>query len=504
MKTHTTNLTSNLNLMKKTFSLIALMLAIAVSFFDTQAAVMFAVVTPQAVQADYFQNIVTTFDLNIKKVLPKLYARYGDQGGSTIDMLMSLGYERTDSVPTIYHFEENWIHQSFKVLAHAAGSAGAAVTLTIHPDSLDASNRFYPRLQDTLTLPNESTATIISISTAVPSAPTITIACDDQTKAVPAFVGGQPLAITGNKFSEGSTQPAGRFSGAWQYTNNTQIVKESIGASGTQMTNESWVKIADGKGIEGWFQKGLMDIERRQKINVQGTFMTQEIRTNPLVVDNLNSGASITTTEAFFPYLRRLGIPYGYSPGTLTIQDANTWERLLSRQFANRTVMGLLGQDVDLEIEDMMVAYLANTNISFTAETENNKLFGDSPEGKATAASIGFSYIMKGQRKYALKRFEALNDPQTYGAANYPYPGKFTFVPLGMNKDKKNSDKQIPSMGIVWKGMSNYNRRMEMFDLGGAGVGTKTTPVDRRDWYMRCEFSTEFFGGNQMVDGFIQ
>jgi len=66
------------------------------------------------------------------------------------------------------------------------------------------------------------------------------------------------------------------------------------------------------------------------------------------------------------------------------------------------------------------------------------------------------------------------------------------------------SKNSIPAIGVVYKQMGNYSRKAEVFDLGGAGNGTKTTPVDRRDWYMRSEVSTEFFGGNGMIDMFVQ
>lgn len=458
---------------------------------------------PQAIKADYFENIVTTFDLNITKYLPKLYKRYGNQGVDVLDMLMALGFERTDSVTIINHFEENWIHQAFKVKAHAAGAAGAPVNITLSADSLDANNRYYPRISDTVTFPNEVGSYLSAIDVSTPSAPIITLIPFDVTKNIPAVTEGQVIIITGNSFSEGSTQPAGRFSGAWKYTNHTQIVKESVGASGTQMTNESWVKMADNKSIEGWFNKGLLDKEFRMKTNIQGVFLSQEKNTNPLVVDTLNSNATINTTEGLFPYMKRVAIPYPYTPGTLTVQDFNSMVRLMTKQFTARTVCAMLGQDVDLEMEDVLKEYFQFTTVGYTTEVVNNKYFGDTPEGKALAASIAFSALGKGGFNFAFKAFESMSNPQTYGADGFKYPGKAVFFPLESKKDPK-SKNDIPAIGVVWKGMGSYNRKMEMFDMGGAGNGIKTTPVDRRDWYLRSEVSTEFMGGNQFIDMFVQ
>ncbi len=488
--------------MKKIFSFLSIILAICVCSIDASAGMMLAV-APQAVRADYFDNIVTSFDLNITKFLPKLYRRYGNQGADLIDMLMSLGYERTDSVTVIQHFEENWIHQPFLVLAHAAGAAGAAVNITLAPDSLDASNRFYPRINDVVTFPNETTALLTNIDVTTPTAPVLTLVPFDVTKNIPAVAANDILIITGNAFSEGSTQPTGRFSGAWKYVNYTQIIKESLGASGTQMTNETWTKLMDGKNIEGWFNKGLLDIDFRQKINMQGAFLTQEQKTNPLIVDSLNNNGAIQTTEGLFPYLKRVAIAYPYTPGTLTVQDYNTIERLMSRQFAKRTVCDMMGQDIDIELEDVLKDYAQFTNVEYNTKVTNTKLFGDSPDGQALATTIAFQYLTKAGRTHCLKRFEAMNDPQTYGADGYSYSGRAILFPLERIMDPK-SKNSIPAIGMVFKAMGANNRKAEVWDYGAAGGGPKLGAQDRRDWYMRSELSTEFFGGNQMVDLFVQ
>lgn len=491
--------------MKKFLTFAVFIIAAIAGFADPTggSSVLIVAAGPQAVTADYFNNIVTTFDLNITKWLPKLYRRYGNQGADIIDLLMSLGFERTDAVTAIRHFEENWIHQAFQVKVGTAGANGAAKNITLAANSLDAQNRFYPRVNDVVTFSNETTALILSIDVTTPTAPVLSVAPFDVSKPIPATLEGEVIIITGNAWSEGSTQPSGRFSGAWQYVNYTQIVKESIGASGTQMTNETWVKFMDGKNIDGWFNKGLLDIDHRQKINMQGMFLTQEKNTNPLVVDSLNNNGSIQTTEGLFPYMKRVAIPYPYTPGTLNVQDFNALERLMSRQYSPRTVCAMMGQDVDLELEDVMKEYHAFTNIEFATKVANEKLFGNEPEKQALASIIAFQYFTKGQRTYALKRFEAMNDPQTYGADGYNYPGKAIFFPLERRIDPK-SKNSIPAIGVVFKAMGENSRKAEVWNYGAAGGGPKMGAQDRRDWYMRSEVSTEFFGGNQFVDMFVQ
>ena len=489
--------------MKKLFIFATMLVAAVVGlFFDSNAAILIAA-APQAFRADYYDNIVTSFDLNAVKYLPELYRRYGNQGADVFDLLSSLGYERMADVTLIQHFEENWINQNFKVNSHAAGAAGAAVSLTLNPDSLTTDNKYYPRVNDIVTFKNEVQALILSIDVTTPSAPVLSVAPLNVLQNIPAVASGEIIIITGNAWSEGSTQPVGRFSGAWKYTNNTQIIKESMGASGTQMTNDTWTKVMDGKNIQGWYRKGLLDIELRQKINIQSVWLTGTPNTNPLVVDNLNAAGAIKTSEGLFPYLNRVGIQYPYTPGTLTVQDYNTIERLMSRQYAKRTVLDMMGQDIDIEMEDVLKEYFQFTGIEYTTKVVNDKLFGNTPDGEAMAATIAFQYFGKAGRAHCIKRFEAMNDPQTFGSDGYAYPGRGVLIPLEKGKDPKTKN-SIPSIGMVYKGMGDYSRKAEAWDYGAAGGGQKIGKEHKREWFLRSECSPEFFGGNAFVSMFAQ
>lgn len=485
---------------------IFLIAAFCLTSVDATAIGLTLAIAPQAVQADYYNNIVTSFDLNIIKWFSKLYPRYGKQGFDVLDTLQALGFERTDSVEIIRHFEENWVVQAFKnKSAQAAGAAGALTNITLSPDSVDTSNRFYPRITDIITFPDETQGYIYSIDVSTPSAPVLGVVPLGASPAVvPALTAGEVLFISSNAFSEGSTQPVGRFSGAWEYTNNMQIIKESMGVSGTQLTNETWVKTLDGKNIDGWWNKGLMDIQNRMKGLIQGAWLTQTITTNPLVMDSLNNNGAVKTTEGLYPGLKRLGIPYPYTPGTLTVYDFNTIERLMSRQGDDRYIMDMMGQDADMEMEDVLQEYHKFTAINNTTKVANTKLFGDGPGGEAMSSVISYQYFEKGQRVHCMKRFAALNNPQTFGAEGYKYPGKVTFIPLNKNNKDPQSKNSVPSIGIVWKGMGDRQRKLSAWDYGAAEGGPKMGAQDRRDWYLRCEMSAEFFGLNQFVDMFVQ
>lgn len=462
---------------------------------------------PSSVAASYFQNYVSGFDLNLRKILPELYRRYNNQGREFIDMVLAMGNYRMSDVSVIEHFEENLIWEKLQVLSGSAGAAGAAVNVTLAPSSLDANNRYYARVNDQVLFKDGSKGIIKSIDVTTPTAPVMSIVPLKSANNIPAVSNNETIIIYSNIFSEGSTQPSNAAQGAYLYQNGFQIVKESVGASGSQMTDASWVETVDGKGIKGWFNKAVtFDLDHRMAVRMQGAILEGEEIDNPLAIDTLNDNASLVGqgTEGLFPLMRRVSIPYPYSPGSLTTTDVDAIDKLLNKKYAPAYVAGMLGQDVDIELTDVLKDYFAFTGIDYTTKVANNKFFGGDADGDALSAIVQFQYFKKSQggRTYCFKRFGALQDPQTYGATGFDYTGKAVWIPMDAKVNPKNG-KAIPSLGIVFKGMGGYSRKMEMFDIGGAGNGPKQTPVDRRDYYQRSEIGFEAFGADTFVDMYV-
>ncbi|GAH25985.1 unnamed protein product, partial [marine sediment metagenome] len=71
-------------------------------------------------------------------------------------------------------------------------------------------------------------------------------------------------------------------------------------------------------------------------------------------------------------------------------------------------------------------------------------------------------------------------------------------IPLNRRKDPK-SNNMVESIGCRYKGLGKYNRRMEVWSVGGAGEGLKVTEMDTRDTYLRAHVGAHHRGGNQMV-----
>ena len=450
---------------------------------------------PDAIAALYASDIVSGFDIWKPEKLNVLFARYGDQGASFFQLIRSMGFEKEVSLDTYSHYEENFIHEVVWVgSTESAGSAGAASTFVLGPESLDANNNFYLRLWDILLFPNEVTASVTIINVSTPSAPVITVTPNVSTEAIPVVTDGDQLVIMSNAFSEGSGQPEGAIRGTYEYENDVQILKETIGYTGTEMTNQTWFDITSmGYKIPAYYFLGQVDIDYRMALRIDGALLWGK-RTDNTITDGV-TGRPIKSTEGLIPYIRRLGNEQTYTDGSFSVTEFDDMDNTLDRNFAGNYILGLLGLNVHQQIENALVSYFANTNIVFAKETVNEVLFN---RNESLGASVNFKYLTKSERTYLFKRMGVFNHPKLYGATGYDFNKFGVFMPINKRKDPV-SGNMVESIGTRYKGLGRYNRRMEVWQVGGAGEGLKVTEFDTRNTYQRCHVGAHFRGINQFV-----
>lgn len=451
---------------------------------------------PDAIAQIYASDIVSGFDLHKPEYLNDLFMRYGDQGLSTFQLIRSMGFEKPVANDTYYHFEENRIHETVTVAANVSQPAiGADIQFTIDPNSLDANNRYYLRKWDILMFPNEVTGSVVDIDVTTPSAPVVTVTLNDDTDQFPALTADQELIITSNAFSEGSGQPEGAVSGAWKYTNNAQIIKETIGFTGTEMVDQSWVEVYNGKQLVGYYMKGQHDIDYRMSVRGDGAFLWQKRTVNTNLVDSDNENRAIKTTEGLVPYIRRVGHEQSYTSGSFTVSEFDDISKTLDREGAGNFILSLLGIDLDVDIENTLVTYFQNTNIQFARKRVNDQIF---KSNEALGATVNFTYLTKNSRTFMFKQMKTFNNPKLYGATGYDMSKYGIFIPINKRKDPK-SGKPVDSIGCRYRALGKYNRRMETWNVGGAGNGLKVTEFDKTNTFQRAHYGTHFRGGNQML-----
>lgn len=469
-------------------------------------------VTPEAVSQIYASEIVSGFDIHKPEKLNDLFMRYDDQGLSYFQLLRSMGFEKQVALDTYSHFEENRTHDRAKVRAGVAAPAqGADIVFILDTDAMDSNNNFYPRLYDTMLFSNGVTGYVQDIDVTTPADPTLTIRINDETDTFPALSIGDFLPIISNAFAEGSGQPDGAIRGVWEYDNDAQIIKETIGATGTEMVNQSWFKVtSDGKSIPAYYYLGQVDLDYRTALRVDGALLFQKRTTNVSrsgtePTDPLADSRVIKTTEGLFPYIARTGNIQPYTIGTFDVQDFDDANLILDREFAGNHILFLLGIQLQAEVEDVLKLYFADSNITYARQAANTAIFN---KNESLAASVNFKYLTKNERTYMFKRFANLSNSNTVGGwadvagefvgYSQTWPSVGVMLPLNRKKDPK-SKNLVESIGTRYRALGRYSRRMEVWSVGGAGEGLKVTEFDKRETYMRCHLGAHFRGGNQFI-----
>jgi len=285
---------------------------------------------PDAIAQIYASDVVSGFDIHKPEKLNVLFSRYGDQGASFFQLLRSMGFEQPVARDYYGHYEENHIHTVIHVLDNVVQPAvGADIVFTLDPVDLDANNNFYVRLWDVILFHNEVTGSVNDIDITVPAAPVITVSPSEITDQFPALTAGDELVIMSSAFSEGSGQPQGAVSGTWEYSNWAQIIKETIGYTGTEMVNQTWFDVTSkGQSIPAFYFKGQIDIDYRMALKIDGALLWGKESTN--VITDPVTGRRIRTTEGAIPYTRRIGNEQTYVVGAFDVDELMKWIILLT------------------------------------------------------------------------------------------------------------------------------------------------------------------------------
>ncbi len=445
-----------------------------------------------AIQSVFTRDIVSSFDIVKPAFLSTLMKRRGDQGGEYFNMLNELGWKLGVSNELYGHFEDDFIHENFVADgASTAVGAGDLILITITTPDVDASNRFYPRLNDIIQTQDGKNGIITAINVGTPASPVLTVEPLDVTDQI-VVADQETIIIISNSFSEGSDQPLSAFSGTFKYENDLQIIKETITATGTEMTDGLWFnEIKDpgdttGKRILGYQVKGQLDAEYRIRQKMEGALLFGQRTTNPDALDPFNA-TLVKTTEGLVPYVERLGNTLNYTSGTLTLPKFDEIDKILDQEFAPENVCFFQGLELYQEVDNLLADFLKDTNIMFTKEVMGGK-----------DVNINFKYLNKSGRNYAFKKLPSLSNPKLWGASGYNEIGLGILVPLGEKKDAS-SGKSLSRIGYRYKQLGPYNRMMEVWNVSGAGTGLKVLSTDLHNLNLRTNIGAHYMAGNQML-----
>lgn len=458
------------------------------------------------VAAQYQSNYVSAYDVHKPDVLSKMFNRYGDQGSSWFLTLEKLGFVKPVAATSYSHYENELKNPTFNALGAVTPSGTApnqTIGITLSPTNLDTFNNYYPRLNDIVYFKGGQLGIIMSI-TGTASAPILNITqVNSWVNFASGVAAGEEISLVSNAFSEGSDQPKGILPGAAKRTNYTQIMKETLAVTGTELTNQTWFdgwvevpgsvngteQIASGNS---WYNLNWMDMEWRIGKQISGALLFGESTIG--TINDLTTGLPIRTTNGLIPTIKTLGNTDTYVPGAFSVTDFDAYGRILDREYAGEYVMSLVSKSFSDEIENTMVAYLANTNIIYEIEQQLGSRFG--VDGKSI--SVDFSYLKKSNRTFMFKRMMEFSNRQTFGINGSITDGMGVFLPMNKVKDAK-SGQMLDNIGARYKNLNGYSRKMEVWSVNGAGPGMKVSSVDVNKSFIRTDMGAHIMGANQMI-----
>lgn len=447
--------------------------------------------TPSAISALFTSDIISLLDVHKPEVRKELVNRRGDMKSSYFLNIQNMGFEEAVASDTYSHFEDDWYHVQIHVRANVAQPAvGDPISFVLDTTDLDASNRFYVQERDILLFSNEVPGIVTDIDVSAPAAPVVTCEPLDSTDRFPALTAGDDLSIVTDAFAERSNQPTSRLSGVIEYENDAQIIKTTVGASGTELATQTWLQL---KGIDNapYYSKAMLELDYRHTLAIDGAMLVSKRTTNTGALDSY-TGTAVKTTEGLFPYISRVGIEYNYTPATFDTDDFDAMVRQLDAENAGPVSMAWLGIQLHQTVENAMVDYFGTASTSNPYITDT--VFGGN---KAQEATVNYTSFTKSDRTWMFKRFGNLSNPKTYGGDAYDFPQQGAVFSLDSTYDKKNTSRKLNCVGTRYRAFGDYNRRTRLWRDGAAVV--KIGDIDQDLTYQLSHIGAEYSMGNKMI-----
>jgi len=451
------------------------------------------------------QDVWSLWDVGKPQVISELMARYGMQNQGLFTLLRSMGREMPVSGQSFYGYEDNKIHRSIHVRTTISDpGVGNDAQFVLDSQDLDASNRFYVRVGDVITIPDtEVNARVYEIDVTTPSAPIVKIRPVSATQNIGVLTAGDALPITTSAFAAGTGQPDGTIVGTVKRTFKTQIIKETVGLEGDQFANEEWYKTYRGGEVKGWWTTGTMRGDFLMQLKIDGMVtIGVESSNTAMVVPTGEDGAgnTINTTKGVVPHLRSGGLTQTYTAGSFDLDDLRDMGKYLRSQMVNSgNILIMSGIDLSNDVNDAAKDYFVTDTGSAIMTSVADGMFGGAENMKGI---INFKVINMGDGfNYFIYVMDNWSNPETFKLLSYDKKG--VIMPVTSFKNPvltPGANKKVENFNIRYRASKDgYSRRFEMWTNGAAGGGTYIGDVDSRKWYWRSEMGVELYKTNQGI-----
>ena len=443
----------------------------------------------------------STLDLTLNQ--PELYGqivkKYASQYRETIGYdFRKMGLERPMESNYGTIFMEGWVHENFVVAAGGVGASapGGTQVIPVAATSIDA-GRFYPKVGHVIVYPSATNQKAVIESIDLGGA-TVTVRAGAGV-TLPLLAGGETIAIISSMWGEGTTQPEPSKSLYEQIHYQTQIIKDEVGVSGSQLTNKSWVDLSVTGSKFKLYNVELANMDMRMDIQEEGAYLEGDGLTyTPTAGTALtNLGTTTQMTKGLLTWGKERGFNAPVDPAAVDKGDLrDIRDYFLSMGDTSANIYGWLGNDMGRGLADYIdtLVVAAGATDPTSAMTDVMTTYGvDGAQIPARAATFSaYRRYNDFDGSFIFKPVTAFSNPKGLGATGYTYKEKSAWFPMSNMKDAK-TGKMCPQVAIRYKAMDGYNRRRELVELTGATNGMHNTQYDLNQTGMKGEVAFQVF-----------
>ena len=441
-------------------------------------------------------------------IMAQLAYIYGDEdiAGSVNGLLELMGASNRDgNADTVEWFEKTRRHFSDTNLTNTAIAAVPAneedsITITITDTWDDSSGTSFPSNRyvvndQILVFPAGTAGAVKPIRATVTAVSGATITVYPNAVWTAAIAADSITQITkfGADFPQGTDQPEkGMLPNVDKHSQSYFILKTMFPASGSQLTNVSWVTDpATGKDV--WVYHG--ENENRKRTMDYSEMMM-------ILGDQITNGASksasmnMNGTEGMFTAIENRGINVtGYIND---LSEVDSVVLALDRQAGAGEYAFYYDTTQRLKLDNLLSKAGAATNLSSGVAEQ----YGAFDNDKDMAIKLGFQSFSRGAYTFHGHAWKLLNDPTLLAAAGAGKSYyKYAMIPLKNTLDAK-SGESFPILQMNSKSYGGYSRDMEHFTIGAAnGTYNDSNGFDGLKFHYRCEKNLVVRGANNLVLG---
>lgn len=447
------------------------------------------------------QVVSTLYDYNPYAILNYIHERHRHESG--IRMLWkAFGWSRGVNAPTTGHYEADWKDALIKVgsIDTASTGAGTDVIIVLHTDMMynagqtvsgSARQASYPRVGDIVYLADGKAARVTTKTvSSTPHKLTLT-PLDSAVDLDGSITAGESYFISTNAHAEGSDLPDGVIPRLLAYTNTFQIIKEACGSTGSELSNQLFVRPIDGQDGSIFLRLDKDMMYRFEKRTGGALLWGQPINNISELSSSLGFDVDIKGTEGLIYFIETNGYEDEYTLGSFGTPDLYAITGLYDQeQSGTKTLVTHEGFGLFVETEQAFTEFFSNDyspSLMKSIAVEQGIPAEDMQpfESSDFVFYAGFRGAKLAGYHIHFKKIHEFNEAIGAGAAGYNWSNSRIFMPFGSTVNKATGN-TVPFVGYEYKQLGNYSRENVIADFGGAGVagigGILDTPVNGVDY----------------------